>query len=62
MLSANLTNKFQATKQYKDIDGMLFSAASPGGSPGESIDEAPVACSPVALGFASPKVSVGHDA
>lgn len=28
MLSANLVNKFRATKEYKEIDKMLFSAAS----------------------------------
>ena len=49
MLSANLTDKFRATKQYKDINRMLFSAASAAGSPCRSIDEAPVALGPVAL-------------
>ena len=42
MLSANLADRFRATRQYKDIEEMLFSAASPGGSRRESIDEAPM--------------------
>ena len=44
MLSENLVNKFRATKQFKEIDGMVFSAVSPeGGSPCESVDGDPVA-------------------
>ena len=45
MLSENLANKFRTPEEYKDIDGMLFSATSPGGSPGGGISETPIALS-----------------